>query len=76
MSVLLCQINLVKWTMKLDIPLGDDVEIDGGGINGGVPEETADRVEINPLVQQVGCEAVSEGVNSADAGYAGFFFAL
>jgi len=51
MSVLLCQINLVKWTMKLDIPLGDDVEIDGGGINGGVPEETADRVEINPLVQ-------------------------
>ena len=62
--------------MKLDIPLGDDVEIDGGGINGAVPEETADRVEINTLVQQVGRETVSEGVDAADAGYAGFFFAL
>lgn len=62
--------------MKLDIPLGDDVEIDGGGINGAVSEETADRVEINTLVQQVGRETVSEGVDAADAGYAGFFFAL
>ena len=62
--------------MKLNIPLGDDVEIDGGGIYGSMTQKTADRVEINTLVQQVGCEAVSEGVNSADAGYAGFFFAL
>ena len=75
-SVFLCQIKLIKWTMKLDIPLRDYVEIDGGGIDGSVAQETADRVEINPLVQQVGCEAVSEGVDAADAGYAGFFFAL
>ena len=62
--------------MKLAIPLGDDVKIDGGGVDGRVSQETADRVKINPLVQQVGREAVSEGVDAADAGYAGFFFAL
>lgn len=62
--------------MKLDIPLGDDVEIDGGGIDGSMTQETADRVQINPLVQQVGCEAVSKSVDAADAGYASFFFAL
>ena len=62
--------------MKLDIPLGNDVEVDCGGINGSMTQETADRVEINTLVQKVGREAVSEGVDAADAGYAGFFFAL
>ena len=39
-------------------------------------QEPGDRIQINPLVQQVGREAVSEGVDAADAGYAGFFFAL
>ena len=62
--------------MQLGESLGDDVEIDGGGFNGSVTQQAADRVEINALVQQVGCEAVSEGVDAADAVYAGFFFAL
>lgn len=61
--------------MKLDIPLRDYVEVDGGGIDGSVPQETADRVKISPLVQQVGRKAVSERMNAADAVYAGFFFA-
>lgn len=62
--------------MKLDEPFGDDVEIDGGGFEGSVTKKTADRVEINPLVQHVGREAVSESMDAADAVYAGFFFAL
>lgn len=62
--------------MKLDEPFGNDVEIDGGGLEGSVIQQTADRVEINPLVKQVGSEAVPEGVDAAGAVYAGFFFAL
>ena len=36
-------------------------------------KETTDCVKVCPLVKEVGCEAVTEAMNAAGFGYAGFF---
>ena len=48
--------------------LGDafagDVEINGGGVDGSVPEELLDKIQIRPGFQQVSGKAVAEGMGS------------
>ena len=52
------------------------MEIDGCCFYGGVAKESADRIQISSLVERVGGKAMTEGMNAAGFGYAGFFLAL
>ncbi len=41
------------------------MQIDGGGFYGGVAEQPADSVEVVALIEEMGGEAVTEGVEAA-----------
>ena len=38
-----------------------------------MPKKTADCVEVNSLVEEVGCKTVTEGMDAAGLCYSGFF---
>jgi len=73
---LLFFIKTVKRAFELSEPLGDEVKIYDCGFYGRVPEEPFDGVNISPLVQQVGCKAVTQRMDAGAFVYAGFFLAL
>ena len=47
------------------------MEVDDGGLDGGVSEELLDEVEVDALVEEVGCEGVAQatrGCGDTDSG--------
>jgi hypothetical protein len=67
---------MIKRAVKLDKPLRDDVKVYGGCFYGGMTKELADRIKIRSSVKRVGRKRVSQAMNTAGFGYAGFFLAL
>ncbi len=49
------------------------MEIYCRGIYRFMPKETADCVEVNSLVEEVGCKTVAKGMYAAGLCYSGFF---
>jgi hypothetical protein len=72
----LIQIQIIKRTFKLYEPFRDDVKIYGSGFYGCMAEQFADRVKIRSSVEAVGGKGVTQAVDTAGFGYAGFFLAL
>lgn len=72
----LIQIQIIKGTFKLDKPFGDDVKVYGRSFYGCMAEQFTDRVKIRSSVEAVGGKGVTQTVDTAGFGYAGFFLAL
>jgi hypothetical protein len=72
----LFQIQMIKRAFKLNKPFGDDVKVYGGCFYGCVAEQFTDRVKIRSSVKAVGGKGVTQAVDTAGFGYAGFFLAL
>ena len=51
------------------------MQINGSGFYGGVAKQLADGVEVVAFIEQMGGEAVTQGVEAAGFGYADFFLA-
>jgi hypothetical protein len=75
-SALLFFIKNVKRAFDFSDPLLNEVEVDQGGLQGCMAEKSFDGIQVRALVEQVGGKGVTEGMNAALFGYAGFFLAL
>ena len=62
---LLLFVHQIERTLELDVACRDQMQVDGGRFYGGVAEQPADSVEVVALIEQVGGEAVTEGVEAA-----------
>ena len=65
MSLLLLLIHQVERTLELDVACRNQMQIDGGGLYGVVAEQPADGVEVVAFIEEVGGEAVTEGMEAA-----------
>jgi hypothetical protein len=62
---LLLFVHQIKRTLELDVAGRDQMQIDRGCFYSVVAEQLADGIKIVALIQEVGGEAVSEGVKAA-----------
>lgn len=58
---------MVKRALEFSNTLGDEMKIDEGGFYRRMSKQTFNGVKIGSLVQKVGCETVTEGVNTSAA---------
>jgi hypothetical protein len=64
-SSLLLLVHQIEWTFELDVAGWNEVQIDRGRFYGSMAKQLADRIEIAALIEQVGGEAVTQGVEAA-----------
>jgi hypothetical protein len=62
---LLLFIHQVERAFKLDVAGRHQMQIDGGRFYGVVAEQPADGVKVVAFIEQVGGEAVTQGVKAA-----------
>jgi hypothetical protein len=65
MFALLLFVHQIERTLDLDVVCRDQMQVDGGGLYGVVAEQPADGVEVVALIEEVGGEAVTQGVKAA-----------
>jgi hypothetical protein len=70
---LLFKVECIERAFEFGKSLWNDMEIYCRGFYRLMPEKTTDCVKVGSLVKEVGCEAVTEAVDAAGFGYAGFF---
>ena len=70
---LLLKFEFIERAYEFGKSLWYDMKIYCRGIYRLMPKETTDCVKIGSLVKEVGCKAVTEAVDAAGVGYAGFF---
>ena len=62
---LLLLFHQIERTLELDIAGRNEMQIDGGCLYGVVAQQPADGVEVVAFIEQVGGEAVTQGVKTA-----------
>ena len=62
---LLLLVHQIERTLELDVACRNQMQIDGGRFYGIVAEQPADGVEIVAFIEQMGGEAVPQGVEAA-----------
>jgi hypothetical protein len=62
---LLLFVHQIEWTLELDVAGRDQMQIDRGCLYGVVAEQLADGVEVVAFIEEVGGEAVTQGVEAA-----------
>jgi hypothetical protein len=62
---LLLLVHQIERTLELDVAGRDQMQVDGGRFYGVVAEQPADGIEVVAFIEQVGGEAVTEGVEAA-----------
>ena len=72
---LLIFVKSVKRAFECGEPFRDEVKIYDCGFYGRMPKESLNAINIRSLVEQMGCKTVTEGMDAAVFGYAGFFLA-
>jgi hypothetical protein len=58
-------LHQIERTLELDIAGWNEMQIDGGCLYGVVAEQPADGVEVVAFIEEVGGEAVTQGVKAA-----------
>jgi len=62
---LLLLVHQIEWTFELDIAGWNQMQIDRGCLYGIVAKQLADGIEIVAFIEEMGSEAVSEGMEAA-----------
>jgi hypothetical protein len=62
---LLLLFHQIERTLELDIAGRNEMQIDGGCLYGVVAQQPADGVEVVAFIEEVGGEAVTQGVKAA-----------
>ena len=62
---LLLLVHQVERTLELDVAGRHQMQIDGGGFYGVVAEQAADGIEVVAFIEEMGGEAVTQGVEAA-----------
>jgi hypothetical protein len=73
---LLSLIHGIKGTFKFCDSLLNQMKINDGGFDGGMPKELLNGEKVCPLGKEMGCKTMSEAMQPATSFYIGFFFAL
>jgi hypothetical protein len=62
---LLLLVHQIKWTFELDVAGRNQMQIDRGCLYGIVAEQLADGIEVVAFIEEVGGEAVAQGMQAA-----------
>jgi len=62
---LLLYVHQIERTLKLDVAGWNQMQVDRGGLYGVVAEQSADGIEVVAFIEEMGGEAVTEGMEAA-----------